>query len=123
MAIFLPFLAALLIPLIYRRNLKIHIGWFVLIVPIVLFITLISYLLQIKQGVPIIESLNWITTFNIYLTSYLYGLSLIFGLLITGIGSLVVFYSVFYLVTSEKLGHFYPYVFLFMGSMLGVVFS
>ena len=123
MAIFLPFLAAILIPLIYRRNLKIHIGWLVLIVPIVLFITLISYLPQIKQGIPVIETLNWIPTFNINLTSYLDGLSLIFGLLITGIGALVVFYSVFYLDTSENLGHFYTYLLLFMGSMLGVVFS
>src|SRR5699024_10133659 len=106
MAIFLPFLAALLIPLIYRRNLKIHIAWLVLIVPIVLFITLRTYIPQIKQSVPIIETLNWIPTFNINLTSYLDGLSLIFGLLITGIGALVVFYSVFYLDTSENLGHF-----------------
>ncbi len=123
MAIFLPFLASLLIPLIYRRNLKIHIGWFVLIVPTVLFITLISYLPQIKQGHSLTETLNWIPTFNINLTSYLDGLSLIFGLLITGIGALVVFYSIFYLDTSEKLGHFYTYLLLFMGSMLGVVFS
>src|SRR5690625_1185287 len=123
MAIFLPFLAALLIPIFYRRNFKIHIGWFVLIVPTILFITLISYLPQIKQGSPIIETLNWIPSFGINLTSYLDGLSLIFGLLITGIGALVVFYSVFYLVSSENLGYFYTYLLLFMGSMLGVVFS
>src|SRR5690625_7055294 len=96
---------------------------FVLIVPSILFIILISYLPQIKQGSPIIETLNWIPSFGINLTSYLDGLSLTFGLLITGIGALVVFYSVFYLDTSENLGHFYTYLLLFMGSMLGVVFS
>ncbi len=123
MAIFLPFLASLLIPFIYRRHFKIHIGWFVLIVPIILFITLITYLPQINQGESFTETLNWIPTFNINLTSYIDGLSLIFGLLITGIGALVVFYSIFYLDFSENLGHFYTYLLLFMGSMLGVVFS
>lgn len=123
MAIFLPFLASLLIPLIYRRNFKIHIGWFVLIVPIILFITLITYLPHIQSGTSFTETLKWIPSFNINLTSYIDGLSLIFGLLITGIGALVVFYSIFYLDTSESLGHFYTYLLLFMGSMLGVVFS
>ena len=123
MAIFLPFLASLLIPLIYRRNFKIHIGWFVLIVPTLLFIKLITYLPQIKGGTSFTETLKWIPSFNINLTSYIDGLSLIFGLLITGIGALVVFYSIFYLDTSENLGHFYTYLLLFMGSMLGVVFS
>src|SRR5690625_4745531 len=103
MAIFLPFLAALLIPIFYRRNFKIHIGWFVLIVPTILFITLISYLPQIKQGSPIIETLNWIPSFVINLTSYLYVLILIFVLLYSVIVALVVFYSVFYLYTSENL--------------------
>src|SRR5690625_3246349 len=122
MAIFLPFLAALLIPIFYRRNFKIHIGWFVLIVPTILFITLISYLPQIKQGSPIIETLNWIPSFGINLTSYLDGLSLIFGLLIIGIGALVVFYSVFYLDTSVNLGHFYMFLLLFVVSIFCVVF-
>src|SRR5699024_12391923 len=64
--------------------------WFVLIVPVILFITLITYLPQINQGESFTETLNWIPTFNINLTSYIDGLSLIFGLLITGIGALVV---------------------------------
>ena len=123
MAIFLPFLAALLIPLIYKRNLNIHIGWFVLIVPTILFITLTSYLPQITKGEFFTDILNWIPSFGINLTSYIDGLSLIFGLLITGIGALVVLYSIYYLNTEEDLGHFYTYLLLFMGSMLGVVFS
>src|SRR5699024_9985102 len=120
MAIFLPFLAALLIPIFYRRNFKIHIGWFVLIVPTILFITLISYLPQIKQGSQIIETLNLILYFFITLT---FVLCFLFCLLFVVIVSLFVFYSVFYLDTSENLGYFYTYLLLFMGSMLGVVFS
>ena len=51
------------------------------------------------------------------------GLSMIFGLLITGVGTLVILYSIYYLSERESLGHFYVYLLMFMGSMLGVVFS
>ena len=51
------------------------------------------------------------------------GLSMIFGLLITGVGTLVILYSIYYLSKRESLGHFYVYLLMFMGSMLGVVFS
>ena len=54
---------------------------------------------------------------------YLDGLSILFSLLITGIGSLVVLYSIGYLSKSEQLGNFYCYLLLFMGAMLGVVLS
>ena len=54
---------------------------------------------------------------------YLDGLSILFSLLITGIGSLVVLYSIGYLDKSERLGNFYCYLLLFMGAMLGVVLS
>src|SRR5699024_11502894 len=69
------------------------------------------------------QTLYCILFFCINLSCYFDGLSLIFDLLIRGIGALVVFYSVFYLDTSENLVHFYTYLLLFMGSMLGVVFS
>src|SRR5690625_5917269 len=48
---------------------------------------------------------------------------MIFGLLITGIGTLVVLYSIYYLSNEQAILHFYIYLLLFMGSMLGVVFS
>ena len=38
-------------------------------------------------------------------------------------GSLVILYSIYYLSERESLGHFYVYLLMFMGSMLGVVFS
>lgn len=48
---------------------------------------------------------------------------MIFALLITGIGSLVVLYSIYYLSEREAIGRFYTYLLLFMGAMLGVVLS
>ena len=123
-AILLPFVCAALIPLLYRRLRRMaHLGWFVLSVPIILFILLARYIPQIAEGKTFIDTYEWIPSFNINFTTYLDGLSIIFGLLITGVGSLVILYSIFYLSTKESLHHFYCYLLLFMGAMLGVVFS
>lgn len=123
-AILFPFVCAALIPLLYRRLRRVtHLGWFVLAVPFILFLLLARYIPQIAEGKTFIHTYEWIPSFNINFTTYLDGLSMIFGLLITGVGSLVILYSIFYLSTKESLHHFYCYLLLFMGAMLGVVFS
>ncbi|CAG9606939.1 Na+/H+ antiporter subunit A [Pseudoneobacillus rhizosphaerae] len=125
MTIFIPFLFALLVPFIYKKfTPKIHTGWFVLVVPILIFIYLLTYIPAISNGKFIHSSLPWIPSYGINFTTYIDGLSLIFGLLITGIGTLVVLYSIFYLSKHrEALNNFYVYLLLFMGAMLGLVFS
>src|SRR5690606_16476742 len=66
----------------------------------------------------------WIPSYNINFTTYIDGLGLMFGLLITGIGALVILYSIFYLSKErEALHNFYVYLLMFMGAMLGLVFS
>src|SRR5690625_3762473 len=123
MAILLPFLSVILI-LIFLRNLtRFHVGWFVLIIPLILFILLVRQVPAISKGATFSHQLNWIHSYDINFLTYLDGLSMIFGLLITGIGILVVLYSIYYLSTDQALRHFYIYLLLFMGSMLGVVFS
>lgn len=122
-AIILPFLTALFILLFLRRITKIHLGWFVLLVPAVLFILLSRYIPSIASGQTFQSEVNWIPSFDINFMTNLDGLSLIFGLLITGIGTLVVLYSIYYLSTDPNLVHFYIYLLLFMGSMIGVVFA
>src|SRR5690625_4322577 len=123
MAILLPFLSVILI-LIFLRNLtRFHVGWFVLIIPLILFILLVRQVPAISKGATFSHQLNWIHSYDINFLTYLDGLSMIFGLLITGIGILVVLYSIYYLSTEQSLVHFYIYLLLFMGSMLGVVFS
>src|SRR5690625_3137772 len=54
---------------------------------------------------------------------YIDGLGLLFAILISGIGSLVVLYSISYLSKEEELGNFYVYLLIFMTAMLGVVLS
>src|SRR5699024_12797825 len=92
-------------------------------VPVVLFIALLRFIPTIARGETYINSSQWIPSYGIEFTTYLDGLSMIFGLLITGIGSLVILYSIYYLSTKESLTHFYIYLLLFIGALPGVVFS
>ncbi|MDM5199796.1 Na+/H+ antiporter subunit A [Fictibacillus enclensis] len=119
-----PFIAALLLSLFSRPLSKtFHTGWLVAIIPFVLFILFLTHSSGISEGQPVASLTNWIPSMGIQLSFYLDGLSLLFTLLITGIGFLVVLYSVFYLSKKENLIHFYIYLLLFMGSMLGLVLS
>jgi len=123
-AVFLPFLvASLVLLLLQRRKMKRHLGWFILPVPIILFILLCGKVAAVKSGATFSYTWTWIPTYAIQLLTYVDGLSLLFALLITGIGILVILYSIYYLSTDQALTHFYIYILLFMGSMLGIVFS
>ncbi|MFC0299801.1 Na+/H+ antiporter subunit A [Virgibacillus soli] len=119
--IFIPLLFALILPLISRCIPKVHPGYFVLFVPLGIFIYYIQYIGS--KFTAITETYKWIPSLHINLTFHLDGLSLLFVLLISGIGSLVVLYSIFYLHTYERLNHFYIYLLIFMTAMLGVVTS
>lgn len=123
-AVLSPFVAAIVIPFLYKYAKKIHTGWFVTILPLVLFIYFLTYLPQVSGGETVMQSVPWVPSLGINFDLYIDGLSLLFVLLITGIGTLVVFYSVYYLSKkTEKLHNFYVYLLLFMGAMLGVVLS
>src|SRR5690625_6171446 len=122
LAIFIPFLATIFIPFIHKHT-RFHSGWFALFIPAILFILLAKYIEPIADGKTFGYVFQWIPSFDIELGIHLDGLSLIFALLITGIGTLVTLYSIYYLSKDEMLAHFYIYLLLFMGSMLGVIFS
>ncbi|MGG0464363.1 Na+/H+ antiporter subunit A [Priestia aryabhattai] len=119
-----PFLLAFFVPLLYRKFQRIHTGWFVLPLPLVLFIYFTQYISGVSKGETYLHSMKWIPSLGINLDAYVDGLGLLFSLLITGIGTLVILYSIYYLSkTKEALHSFYVYLLLFMGSMLGVVLS
>ncbi|EUJ39954.1 monovalent cation/H+ antiporter subunit A [Brochothrix campestris FSL F6-1037] len=68
--------------------------------------------------------MKWIPDLGINYVLRLDGLSLLFVLLITGIGTLVTLYSIFYLSKKkEQLHYFYAYLAIFMTAMLGLVLS
>ncbi|MCL6574166.1 MAG: Na+/H+ antiporter subunit A, partial [Bacillus sp. (in: Bacteria)] len=123
-AVLAPFLLAIFVPILFKLFRSIHTGWFVLVLPVFLFAFFTRFISVTKQGETIIESASWIPSLQIGIDFYVDGLGLLFALLITGIGSLVVLYSVFYLSKEkEKLNQFYVFLLLFMGAMLGVVLS
>src|SRR5699024_2665604 len=77
----------------------------------------------IANGMTFTDSINWIPTYDMNFVTHLDGLSMIFGLLVTGIGTLAVIYSIYYLAKEQFILQFYIYLLLFMVSMLCVVFS
>ncbi|MEC1421991.1 Na+/H+ antiporter subunit A [Bacillus subtilis] len=122
LAILLPFLFAFIIPFLAKYAKRVHTGWFVLILPVLLFIYFLPMIRMTQSGETLRSVLEWIPSLGINFTVYIDGLGLLFALLITGIGSLVTLYSIFYLSKEkEQLGPFYVYLLMFMGAMLGVV--
>ncbi|WP_449538980.1 Na+/H+ antiporter subunit A [Ferdinandcohnia sp. Marseille-Q9671] len=124
-SIMVPFIFALFIPFIYRKfNSRIHTGWFVFFVPLLIFAYLVTFIPKIANGDTFTASVAWLPSYNINFITYIDGLSLTFGLLISGIGALVILYSIYYMSKKrEALHNFYVYLLMFMGAMLGLVFS
>ncbi|ADM39110.1 Na+/H+ antiporter subunit A [Bacillus spizizenii ATCC 6633 = JCM 2499] len=121
-AILSPFLFAFIIPILAKYAKRVHTGWFVLILPVLLFIYFLPMIRMTQSGETLRSVFEWIPSLGINFTVYIDGLGLLFALLITGIGSLVTLYSIFYLSKEkEQLGPFYVYLLMFMGAMLGVV--
>lgn len=120
-AVLLPLLIACFIPFLSKVKHKIHTGIVVFFVPFVIFLYFIQFIGT--SFTPIKQTYAWIPSLSINFDFYLDGLSLLFVLLISGIGALVVLYSIYYLDKTERLGHFYVYLLLFMVGMLGVVLS
>src|SRR5699024_2676997 len=120
-AVFVPLLFASLVPLLNKLKSKVHTGIFVFFIPSLIFLYFIQFIENNFE--PIRHTYQWIPSLSINIDFYLDGLSLLFVLLISGIGSLVVLYSIYYLGKSERLGHFYVYLLMFMAAMLGVVLS
>lgn len=123
LVVLLPFLLSVLL-LIFKPTARFHLGWIVLPLPAALFLYLMTRIPVIQTGDSISNTLAWMPSFGVDITLILDGLSLLFVLLITGIGALVVLYSIFYLdKQTEGIRRFYVYLLLFMGAMLGVVLS
>ncbi|MEK3885400.1 Na+/H+ antiporter subunit A [Paenibacillus sp. PL2-23] len=124
-AIMIPFLFAVLSPIMKKAAPKVHTGWFMLPAPAVLFAYMLSLVPGLNGGGGIVQgSLAWMPSLGVSFDVYADGLGILFSLLITGIGTLVILYSIYYLDrTKEKLEHFYVYLMLFMGAMLGLVLS
>lgn len=116
------FLAAILAPLVHRLDAARSGKWLTL-VPLAMFVWLTSFLPEVQQGKPLVFEYHWFVSMGVGLDFLIDGLGLLFALIITGIGTLVVFYASAYLHHDPKEGRFYAYILFFMSSMLGVVLS
>src|SRR5690625_168511 len=120
-AVLAPLVIAFFVPSVGKLKNKIHTGVFIFFVPFAIFLYFLQFLGT--EFTPHTHTYNWIPSLHINFDFYLDGLSLLFVLLISGIGSLVVLYSIFYLERTERLGEFYVYLLMFMSAMLGIVLS
>lgn len=123
-SILLPLLAIFLVPLIKKNIKNIHLGAFVFFVPLSLFLYFSSKISSIYKGEIIVNNLKFASNVGLDINLKLDGLSLLFTLLISGIGTLVILYSTYYMEKNDpKLHKFYIFLMIFMSAMLGVVLS
>jgi multicomponent Na+:H+ antiporter subunit A len=122
LALSLPFAGALAAPPL-TRSLGSRAAWLLALAPLLSFSYFASLLPQVAAGHAVTGGLAWVPSLDLRLSWYLDGLALTFGLLITGIGGLIIVYSGGYLKGRCDQGRFLSFIFLFMGSMLGLVVS
>ncbi|KAA1178022.1 putative monovalent cation/H+ antiporter subunit A [Rhizobium tropici] len=122
LALCLPFLGALIAPVAVRW-LGHNAAWPLASLPALAFLHFAGFLPATAAGQVELGGFDWVPSLNLRFSWLIDGLSLTFALLITGIGALIVLYTGGYLKGHADLGRFFSFIFLFMGSMLGLVVS
>ncbi len=122
LALCLPFLGALIAPLAVRQ-LGHRAAWPLALLPALAFLHFAGFLPIVAGGQAGRGGFDWVPSLDLRFSWMIDGLSLTFALLITGIGTLIVLYAGGYLKGHPDLGRFFSFIFLFMGSMLGLVVS
>lgn len=115
--VFLPFMAAALVPLVYRliggKTAYYAAG------TAGICLAMVSQLYSTHGAV----TLPWIPALGVNLSFYVDGLATLIGFLATGIGVLILTYSAGYMKEESHKPKYYAALLAFMGSMLGVAFS
>lgn len=97
--------------------------WLISVIPLGLFFYFATFIPQVMDGKKLYYASDWFPLIGVSISLYVDGLSLLFALLITGIGTLIVIYSIAYLDNSIYLSKYFSYLFLFMAAMLGLVLA
>ncbi len=123
-AVFFPFLAALIVPWFAERFRR-RAAWFAMVAPLASAWALCALYGEWSAGgrKTLTRAVSWVPAANVEISFMADGLSLMWGFLVAGMGALIVWYSHWYLREDEALGRYYGFLLAFMGSMLGVVFS
>ncbi|WP_312361384.1 putative monovalent cation/H+ antiporter subunit A [Ensifer sp.] len=122
LALSLPFLGALVAPLL-TRLLGHNAAWLLALFPAAIVLHFLRFWPEVARGEIVTGGYEWIPSFNVSFSWLIDGLSLTFVLLIAGIGALIVLYSGGYLKGHPQQGRFFSFILMFMGSMLGLVVS
>ncbi|MAM09008.1 MAG: Na(+)/H(+) antiporter subunit A [Rhizobiaceae bacterium] len=122
LALCLPFLGAVLSPILYRIF-KSSAPWLLALVPLFSLIQFIRLVPRIGEGAVLTGGYDWVPSLGLRFSFLLDGLSLTFAILITGIGTMIILYAGGYMKGHAQQARFVSFMFLFMGSMLGVVIS
>ncbi len=116
-AVALPFVAALVTPLVYR-GLGDRTGYFGALVAAASFV-----LVGTQLGAEGTVAVPWIPSLGVAVRFTVDGWSLLFALLASGVGVLVFTYSASYMHGEPNLARYYGVLLAFMGSILGVAFA
>jgi hypothetical protein len=107
---FLPFVAALLAPSLFRLF-GASVVWFLALLPALAFAHFATFLPAISQGAVITAGFEWVPALGLRFSWLIDGLSLTFALLITGIGTLIVLYAGGYLKGHVQQARFLSFLF------------
>ncbi len=122
-AIFLPFIFTLFIPPL-EKIFKQRVGWLAAACAFVSFsLIAIASPAILHHGEVIEGSIQWLPSAGLEFSIYADGLAVLIGFIASGIGVIIMSYSNGYMSTKEDLPRYYQYLLLFMGSMIGMVFS
>ncbi len=116
------FILGMLFP-VFGKYLKQKASIILTALPLSLFIYFLMQIPAVSTNEKLLFEYQWVPSLGINIGFNLDGLSLLFALLITGIGTLVYFYTSSYLKGHQYLDRFYGYLSVFMASMLGLVFA
>jgi multicomponent K+:H+ antiporter subunit A len=120
--VLLPFLGAVLPPLLIRAGRDTC----ALATGAVTLAALALLLVQapaVWRGEVVAAHLPWVPQLGLELAFFVDGYGLFFAFLILAIGLLIITYARFYLDRDDPMGRFYAYLLLFQGAMLGIVLS
>ena len=120
--VLLPFLGALLPPLMIRagRNACAMVTGAVTATSLALLLVNAP---SVFRGEPVTARIAWVPQLGLDLDLFVDGYGLFFACLILGIGLLIITYARWYLSREDPVGRFYSYLLLFQGAMLGIVLS
>jgi multicomponent K+:H+ antiporter subunit A len=78
---------------------------------------------DVQNGGVLRASAAWLPQWGLSLSLRLDGLAWVFALLVSGVGTLVVFYARYYMSPADPVPRFFSFLLAFMGAMLGIVMS